>query len=375
MDVQRLKNMTFGMLCQELLGPVNYYKLCQSFGYDAEFQLINAYDGLEMFKSDFANDTKYVSCVEGLGEWVDRIVTAITESGNASVYLEHTVLSWKRGMSVIVRNTKGQTLHVHAKAVVYAIPKHDLQEASEWNSYQRSMIDSVEEVPLHRIYGRFPAPKQKPWFHELPKTSTNADIRQFIPISKSKGIAMVSYSDTGKAAAWHQAAYMGEKVLRSALLQQLHVVFPEFPKIPSPTWIQSHYWSAGVHMWKPGADSEKVSDAMIQPYGADTPLYVVGECYSKHQAWIEGALETVDRMLPRLKDWLASFAKKKGGDVPSIVKYAKQKRHGVLTQKDLSYMQTNFPDEVWVVLRDPRDKRKKVVLVVHSLSRATCTRT
>jgi hypothetical protein len=57
------------------------------------------------------------------------------------------------------------------------------------------------------------------------------------------------------------------------------------------------YWPCGVGYWKISADSSAVSRKMIRPFD-DLDFFVCGENFSeKYQQWMEGAIETSDRVL------------------------------------------------------------------------------
>ena len=60
---------------------------------------------------------------------------------------------------------------------------------------------------------------------------------------------------------------------------------------PKPEFITSYYWSAGVHMWKPGEDILDNYNKILQPDNKKN-IFICVEAYSKKQCWIEGALET-----------------------------------------------------------------------------------
>jgi monoamine oxidase len=75
-----------------------------------------------------------------------------------------------------------------------------------------------------------------------------------------------------------------------------------------------HDWSqepfgGGWHFWKIGADAPRVARRMVQPLDG-VPLYLCGEAWSRQQGWVEGALETADDVLDRLRlrppSWLAA---------------------------------------------------------------------
>lgn len=306
-----LQHMTLGQFCIQVLGESKATLLKQSFGYNAEFEDMNAWDGIQVFKRDFAQNSTYYTCKEGLGVWIERIRAFLEQSGMISILTGFNAYQWKRGprgtIIVNAKCSKGKDYEMSCKAFVCAIPKGDLLKSFSWSPEQTSLLHSVHEVPLHRIYGQFPTENQHSWFDSIPSTTTNSHIRQFIPISRENGLAMISYSDSHHADYWQEYNKdHGDSALRTSLLQQLHVVFPEIPKIPKPIWVKSHYWHSGVHVWKPGYDSKKISEQLLQPFGKQVPFFVVGESYSMHQSWIEGALETVDHAIPRIHHYLES---------------------------------------------------------------------
>lgn len=61
-------------------------------------------------------------------------------------------------------------------------------------------------------------------------------------------------------------------------------------------------WSeGGVHLWNVGAKSWNVMPQMIQPIGEDVPCYICGEAYSTYQTWAEGALQTAELVVEKLR--------------------------------------------------------------------------
>jgi hypothetical protein len=56
-----------------------------------------------------------------------------------------------------------------------------------------------------------------------------------------------------------------------------------------------------VGYWLVGADSREVSKKMIRPFGSKIPFFVCGESFSeKGQQWMEGALDTSNKVISRL---------------------------------------------------------------------------
>jgi monoamine oxidase len=60
-------------------------------------------------------------------------------------------------------------------------------------------------------------------------------------------------------------------------------------------WGEDPY-GGGANFWPVNVDSATVSQKILQPK-PQVPVYICGEAYSHFQGWVEGPLETADRML------------------------------------------------------------------------------
>jgi monoamine oxidase len=146
------------------------------------------------------------------------------------------------------------------------------------------------EAPLLRIYAKY----KTPWFKDLHRITTNNILRQIIPIGD--GIIMVSYTD-GKDTEPFIPLLKKEKELIHLIQTNLSLLFPEHT-IPYPEYIVPYFWEVGTHAWKPGANSDRMYEEVIHPY---ENVYVCGEAYSKHQAWMEGALNMAQDVLSKIE--------------------------------------------------------------------------
>lgn len=64
------------------------------------------------------------------------------------------------------------------------------------------------------------------------------------------------------------------------------------------------YWPYGVGYWGVGANSQKLQRELIHPY-KHIPFFICGENFSSaNQQWIEGALETSENVVNRVKQFL-----------------------------------------------------------------------
>jgi predicted NAD/FAD-dependent oxidoreductase len=345
-----LSNITFQTLCERILGKNDTQTLVHAFGYNAEFHVTNAKSALDMFRRDFADTTTYYSCKQGLSALVHAIQNEVAT--HAKIYMQTRVTNVEdKGKYFVVHanDGMGRPRKYIGRVVVCAIPKDDLGMLTNFTHQQRTLLDTVSPVSLHRIYGAFPH-KPKPWFSSIYKTSTPDHVRQFIPVDKRKGLAMVSYSDTKDADFWKSHADKGADHLKREVLKHLHAVFPDVNNIPAPQWIDSYYWPAGVHMWKKGVDTDVIQPKVRHIMGEDVRFFVVGEAYCKIQGWIEGALESVEDTMPHLLRHFAQHGGKKTLQQWILMK------DGQLSRNDLSFMRRQFPEVHWVLLSHPVTK-------------------
>lgn len=336
-----LKQISFGQLCEIVLGYKRTKFLIESFGYNAEFLVANAYSSIIIFKEDFNGDTQYYICAEGFSELVKRMVQRL-ETLQVKMFTYHRVdtFRWNENhFEVDVWNLDtNKKLQLKTSHLMLALPKRALLKQDFFQENERYLLESVAGINLHRIYAKY----TKPWFQDIDKTSTDLQIRQFIPVDKKKNVVMVSYTDMFDADYWKTYADMGSDKLEEQIKKQLKQMFPG-RTIPKMEWVKSYFWKDGVHSWRAGVDPIKVQKQlqMIHP-----KLHIVGESYSMRQGWIEGALESVKHVLPQIYK------------VGSAIKYTSYHQWLnsllVIKKQDLEIAKLQFPNFKWVLLQLPK---------------------
>jgi hypothetical protein len=137
----------------------------------------------------------------------------------------------------------------------------------------------------------------EPWFRGLPKLTTNNNLRMIIPYDESSGIIMSSYTDSKYARYWKQ---LFDKEGEEGVNRELLVLLKQstgVEEIPMPVKTHVFFWECGVGYWGVGADSGRISQAIVKPI-PEMDLFICGEHFSdKNQQWIEGALETSQKVL------------------------------------------------------------------------------
>ena len=323
-----LHSMSFKDLADKVLGLENSIKLQDMFGYDAEFKYCNAYDAVEMFKKDFEEVGSYFVLKNGLHDLVESLSNYINQfsynnskRNNKKNNILIKIIKNKKIVKFQYDNfknvatifgekskknsreeDKSKTASYQGKKLIWAVPQKQLLEINGWSHSQQELFEySVRGIPLHRIFCQFPCDENKgtSWISGIGRTTTNDAIRQFIPMIPKIGFAQVSYSDTHYADYWNKFATKSKTALINELMKHFKIVFSEINNIEKPIFIDNKYWPEGVHMWKPGVNSTDLYNKILHignelPNGNNLPIYIIGEAYSKHQCWIEGALETVE---------------------------------------------------------------------------------
>ena len=289
--------------------------LINIYPYYSELGVLNAVEGLNLFSNEFSDKTKYYILNGGLEQLADTLYTKLKE---IDIYKETHVLEISNQEDTETDTTYTITTSVNktftTKNLILTIPKNKLLNIkfklnssdpkthstikNNLKQFQKNM-NSIQNEPLYRIYARYPLDKKthKVWFDGMGKIATNLPIKYIIPVNYEKGVIMISYTDSKFARYWFKK--MAEGTFEVTLNKQLKLLFPDMD-IPNAKWYKHCPWTSGAGYWKKGYDRKVIMQQMIEPLGKNTNLYVCGENYSSHQAWVEGALETADMVLDKI---------------------------------------------------------------------------
>ena len=274
--------------------------LIARYPYYSELAVLNALEGINLFTNEFSSKMQYFILAGGLEQLASIIYNHLKKSSNITIHKETPLDALTRDATVYII-TSGDKEYKAVK-VILALPKTALSRIKYLTSHNKSVariINSISSEPLYRIYARYPLDKKtgKVWFADMPKIVTNLPIKYIIPNNYEKGVVMISYTDSIFAKYWFNKVANG--TFETTLTKQLKLLFPD-KDIPKPKWYKHCPWIMGAGYWKKGFDREEILPKMIQPLGDGEEIYVCGENYSSHQAWVEGSLETADMVLEKL---------------------------------------------------------------------------
>jgi monoamine oxidase len=290
------------------------------FEYSSDLNELNAYDAIEYFKYDYNNETKFFTLNGGLEQIIERLLQAIKKT---RAYKSHNIkiqnlsnvenITYKKNdasdlfeISVANYNTKGSSPDtLYSKYVICAIPKKSLEQLTIFKPLL-SELNSINSINLLRIYEIYDKDKDsgEVWFKNIEKTITNNNVQFVIPINPDNGLIMSSYSDCANARYWNNLLMSkGLDYVKVKLNTKLNLLFSIYNiKVPLSKYIKMYFWDAGVACWKKDVDSDYLSSKLLNPYPR---VFIIGENYSKYQAWCEGALMTSESCIAKLVKILA----------------------------------------------------------------------
>ena len=268
------------------------HKIKDIFGYYSEIEVMNAYDALVSFEEDFLSKQFYI-LKEGFTALCERMCAAYDSKVNIEVKKNTRIVR-------VEKQNKNDCYVVHSEKnkyecakIIFAIKAPQLRAFSLLKPIH-PLLSCIHGAPLLRIYAKYPKQKNKVWFDGFPKIITNNILRQIIPIDRKSGLIMISYSDGKDIDPFlknkNKLELRDKTEVQNIIARELKNLFPSYT-IPKPTYFNMHLWTLGCHHWKPGCDSSHIIKKVQTPLPG---VYVVGEAFSHKQAWMEGALESVE---------------------------------------------------------------------------------
>ena len=319
-------------------------KVAAVFEYSSDLNELNAYDAIGYFKYDYNKESTFFTLNGGLGQIIDHLLAAIKQTqsykqNNIKIqnlsHVENVTYNNNTNLfSINVSNYKKSSLETHyCHHLICALPKQSLEKLTIFKPLLRD-LDSINSINLVRIFEVYKTENGESWFKNIKKTITNTHIQFVIPISSNNGLIMSSYSDCANAKYWSNLlAKRGLAYVKQTLNNTLNQLFSIYNiSVPPSKYIKLYFWDAGVANWKKNVDSDYLSYKLINPY---PNVYIIGENYSKYQAWCEGALMTSENCIAKLspilehtnKRRIVKHTKKIGGQGKTLFTIGEVKKH------------------------------------------------
>jgi len=293
MTATELSNTTFIAVAKTVLSESETQLIIDAFGFYTELVNMNAYDCILLMEGGLNPSNQFFVMNGGLSQIIGALVKRMKK--HIFTGMDVTSISYEKNHFEIKTGKKV----FRSLNCICAIPKQNLMDLKIFKPLQ-NLTKYIECHPLCRIYSKFDmSDKRNVWIHDLPKLTTNNNLRMIIPIDSKTGVIMISYTDNKFADFWKSLeAKSGIHGVNAEIARLVRLTLGV--DIPPPVSTKIFHWECGVGYWGVGADSAAIESALLKPF-PKTPLYICGEHYSaSNQQWIEGALETSKKVVEML---------------------------------------------------------------------------
>lgn len=324
-----------GALMRSLLKGDDLQYTIDGDGYDSGHLNVNAGDLAQDWFSDFVSP-KYRRPVDGYEALPIALAKAFEDAGGhierqtRLVRVDRLVEGGQTWLNLLFNGPSGE-YSVRARRVVLAMPWRSIQLLDR-NSFMFAEpqfvadLGTVTPIPALKIHLAY----ETPWWAQKGlkngRSVTDLHLRQCLYFGTEKeapngqagndrSLLVASYCDVQSTGYWKRlqtrspAPYPSKGSVPSGLecsAAAVAAIQGELSLVhgipaPAPYWAVLSDWTrdpfgGGWHFWKSGVKSWEVMPRMRRPI-ADANLYVCGEAYSATQGWVEGALQSAERVL------------------------------------------------------------------------------
>lgn len=288
---------TFREFATVILGPQVYHQFVTASGY-SDYENADTEDVLYRYGFD-DNFTAWTAMGISWKDLVHTLAQKLRDTGRVHILRSTTVTKIHRrhddhGPIVVFSNRDPIICKRLILATTVDTVQHLLPE-------MHHLYQHIHGQPFLRIYGQF-APNCRNLIRENVARTTivPGPLHKLIPINVQKGVYMIAYTDNDDALHVERTLSSNPGKETSILCRMLERALdfpPESLKLDKITLIP---WVIGTHFYDKLSNDHFASRRAFV-HAAQRPYHnvdVVGEMVSlNHQGWVEGCLESVDRVI------------------------------------------------------------------------------
>ena len=158
-----------------------------------------------------------------------------------------------------------------------------------------TLYDHIKGQPFLRIYGKFVGESVAIMKEYVSKqVFVEGKLHRIIPMNHKMGVYMIVYTDNLGAVGLKKYVENTDEN-RRALCHLIEKALGLQKSVLEMAEIRSFFWDIGTHYYSPLDKEERKN--FVQKIQHPCPnMWVIGECVSHNQGWVEGALESVEKV-------------------------------------------------------------------------------
>ena len=158
---------------------------------------------------------------------------------------------------------------------------------------KNTLYDHVKGQPFLRVYGKFIGESVAIMKEYVSKqVFVEGKLHRIIPMNHKMGVYMIVYTDNQGAVGLKKYVENTDENRRS-LCHLIEKALGLQKDVLEMAAIRSFYWDIGTHYYSP-LDKEERKHFVQKIQHPCHDMWVVGECVSHNQGWVEGSLESVE---------------------------------------------------------------------------------
>ena len=318
-------------LLKELHMP--YHEFTSSHNYITDFQPININETMHMLKKEYKDDTPnkpitfkdFATKYLGTKKYKQFVITSgysdyEKEDAFDTLYnygmddnagkLIGLSISWKDLVAKLIdkigpQNIKANQNVVQINTMIDLVSKDPVcifdVETKKGVVYKCNKI--IVATTISSLLHLFPSKSGIYKQYIKGYTVVEGPLQKIIPMDPEKGVYMIAYSDNASAIILkeHLENTEANREYFEDLLEKTLGIEEGLLKINA---LLDFYWTIGTHYYEPLKGYKNRTAFINAAQHPDKNILVVGEVVSKHQGWVEGALESVETVLN--KKWLSN---------------------------------------------------------------------
>jgi hypothetical protein len=290
------KPTTFKEFATKHLGVEKYKQFIITSGY-TDYENEDIHDTLYNYGMD-DNAGNLVGLSIPWKELVSKLMSKIDIKANQNVV--NIEKSMKSSCTFEIQTEKG--IVYECNKIIIATTITSLQHLLPSKS---DIYKQIHGQPFLRLYAKFTKASTEIMNQYIKGyTVVKGPLQKIIPMDPNKGVYMIAYSDNASAMVLkkHLENTSPNRAFFENLLEKTLGIEEGSLKIIA---LLDFYFTIGTHYYEPLKEPYKTRDDFINAaQHPENGILVVGEVVSKHQGWVEGALESVDRVVNKI--WITN---------------------------------------------------------------------
>jgi hypothetical protein len=244
----------------------------------------------DFFNSDLSYYIKYYNMTDNENKkykatgisW-SELSSKLTRDNCINNYLVNTIT--RENDYFIINN------EIKTQNIIFAVTLKALEQINKKNKlFSLDYSSYLGSVPFFRVYAYFKNGYNKSQL-PAPFVIVNNQLQKIIQISDN--VIMIGYGDSNNAHYWNRISKLPKYKQIETVERKINELSLNLGKVDD---VIIKYWDTGVHYYKPIRD-EKFNNILKKLSHPAKNIYVIGEMVSKKQGWVEGAVESTDRVL------------------------------------------------------------------------------